>query len=151
MKKIILILLVIVFASSSFAQFSDVATLEKVKGNTLFGVKPASSLFSLIDLSKIRWSNSYSVSFFSGGSNSGSVGMLNTNMFYDFSSKLTVGLNLRMFHNPGSIFDKTASSNQSILPGFMIDYRPSKNFSLRIDYRSQDRNQPYYYRSNYIR
>lgn len=152
MKRIFLILLVIVFASSSFAQLSDVATLEKARDTRTFGIKPVSSLFSLIDMSKIRFSNSYSVSFFSSGSNSGSLGMLNSNMFYDFSKKLTVGINLSLFHNPNSIFDRSANANESILPGFMIDYHPSKNFNLRIDYRSQDRNlyQPYY-RSNYIR
>ena len=153
MKRIILTLIVMAFASTSFAQLSDKATLESARDNMTFGIKPASSLFSLIDLSKIRFSNSYSVSFFSSGANSGSLGMLNTNMMYDFSSKLTVGVNLSLLHNPNSIFDKSANANESVLPGFMLDYHPSKNFSLRIDYRTQDRNsyQPYYYRSNFIR
>ncbi len=147
MTKYLITFLLIFIASSSFGQMSNSADLQETKNNTLFGVKPANSLYSLIDLSKIRWSHSYSLSFFSGGNSSGSFGMFRTNMFYDLSTKLTVGLNLDLTHNSGSLFNRySENNNASLFPGFMLDYHPSKNFNFRIDYRRVDSSNPYYYR-----
>lgn len=98
-------------------------------------LKGADSPFSLLSSSRIRWSNSYAVSFFSGGGRSGSVGLLNTSMLYEFSPKLSVGLNLGILHNPGSLWGDR-NNGSSLLPGMRLDYHPSKAFRMVLDIRS---------------
>ena len=148
MIKYLTTFVIIFLASSSFGQMTNSADLQETRSNSLFGVKPVSNLYSLIDLSKVRWSNSYSLSFFSGGTSSGTFGMFRTNMFYDVSSKLTVGLNLSLSHNSGSLLNRYSldNNNASLFPGFMLDYHPSENFTFRIDYRRVDGSNPYNYR-----
>ena len=89
MKHLILAILVLSVTPSLSAQLSDVASmnsLDRTRVDNGFGSQPVSSPFSLIDMSKITWSNSYSVSFFSGGGQSASMGLLNTRMLYTVSS-----------------------------------------------------------------
>lgn len=153
MKYLILVILIFALVSGPLAQLSDLAGIDRVKMGNGFGVKPASSPFSLIDMSKITWSNSYSVGFFSGGGQSGSLGLLNTRMLYTVSSKLTLSFDLGIAHNPGALFDgnrnNSIGDNAAFLPGFSLDYHPSKYFGLRIDYRQVDFSNPLSYRSSY--
>ena len=98
-------------------------------------LKGAANPFSLLSSSRIRWSSSYSVSFFSGGGRSGSLGLLNTSMFYEVSPKLSLGLNVGILHNPGSLWgDK--QNNSTVLPGMRLDYHPSNAFRMILDIRS---------------
>lgn len=135
MKTTISILCVLMLTLSATAQKADVAALQNVASQNPVGLKPGTSLFSLIDLSKIRWSNSYSVSYFSGGSASGSMGLLHTSMFYPISSKLNLTVDLGLAHDISG--NLTASGRSAtIVPGFSLDYRPSRNFSLSLNYRT---------------
>ena len=63
MKRSVLIFsFMLVLASLCSAQQSEVATMKDVSSNPSpgLGVSPAVTPFSLIDLSRIRWSHSYS-------------------------------------------------------------------------------------------
>ena len=136
------------------AQQSDVAAAkEKVaNSNVGFGVNPASSAFSLLDMSRITWSHSYSVSFFSGGRSSGSVGLLNSTMNYELSESLNLMVNLGVLHNTGAVWGDGEHS-ASFLPGFRLDYRPSENFFMSISYQQHPGYgyySPYYGRSSLI-
>lgn len=136
---IILVVSVILFLSTGvFAQMADKADMERINKNYGFGMKSAKSPFSLIDLSKIRWSHSYSVGFFSGGGQSFSSGLLQSTMFYDFSSSLSMAFSLGVVHDPGSLIsgNRPQSFNASLLPGFSLDYHPSEHFNFRIDYKT---------------
>lgn len=126
-------ILVLVLACAVSAQQADVASLRESSASAQsgFGVNPAGNPFSLIDLSRISWSHSYSVSFFSGGNSSGSVGLLNTSMDYEISSKLHLSVNLGVMHQPGALWNGDQSGT-NFLPGFRLDYRPSKNFHISI-------------------
>lgn len=98
-------------------------------------LKGAANPFSLLSSSRIRWSNSYAVTFFSGGGRSGSLGILNTSMFYELSPKLSLGLNVGVLHNPSSLWgDK--KSNPMLLPGMRLDFHPSRAFRMIVDIRS---------------
>lgn len=153
MKQFVLVIIVLALASGLSAQLSDVAAVDRARIDNGFGVKPASSPFSLIDVSKITWSNSYSVAFFSGGNQSGSLGLLNTRMLYEVSSKLSLSFDLGIAHDPGALFDgnrnNSIGESATFLPGFSLDYHPSKNFGLRIDYQRVDFSNPFLYRSSY--
>ncbi len=150
MKKAIVITLMVGLALPVWGQSSDEAALDDYNRSSALGIKPAATPFSLIDLSRVRWSNSYSVTFFSGGDYSGSIGIYRTTMFYDFSSKLSLSLNLGIAHNTGAIWGD-GSSNASLLPGFTLDYHPSEKFRMSIGLQTYG-GYPlynYYYRPSY--
>jgi hypothetical protein len=132
MKKSIVLLTITLLLSLSLsagAQFVENG-VNQAESPSL-GLNPAQSAFSLIDLSRVRWSHSYSVSFFSGQSYSGSVGLLSSSMFYDISPKLSLALNVGVVHNAGAIWGDQ-NNNATILPGFRLDYRPSEKFQMSL-------------------
>ncbi len=90
MKRILAAVLILALPLAGSAQMIEKVDLTNVGNSGSFGVQPAPTPFSLLDLSRISWSNSYSVSYFSGGNNSGSTGLLNSTMFYEVSSKLSL-------------------------------------------------------------
>lgn len=151
MKKILVISFILLIAISAQAQLADQAVIEQSSRTSSIGIKPAATPFSLLDFSRIKWSHSYSVSFFSGGTYSGSMGLLNTSMFYEFSSKLSLALNVGVAHNPGAIWGD-ANNNATILPGFQLDYHPSKNFNISIGMQTYRGylGQPNYYRNSLL-
>jgi hypothetical protein len=124
-------LIVLGFSILTFAQDADVAKLREASAVNMLGSRPAASPYSLIDLSRMKWNHSYSISFVSGGEGSGSVGMLRSTMFYELSSKLWLQVDLNLLHNTGAIFGE-GSGKADLLPGFRLDYRPSDNFSMSI-------------------
>ena len=149
MKKTLLIIALFLFAASTQAQFVDQVEPTRSSRNTSIGIEPAVTPFSLLDFSKVRWSHSYSVSFFSGGQSSSSLGLWNTKMIYDFSSKLSLALNIGVAHNPGAVWGDENNSS-TILPGFKLDYRPSENFRISVGmqtYRGNYFTNPYYFNS----
>ena len=73
LKIFVVVLFVGSLAGVVSAQLSDKADLENMSNRYGVGVKPATNTFSLLDFSRITWSHSYSVSFFSGGNTSGSA------------------------------------------------------------------------------
>ena len=152
MRNLITILAVLFLASAVSAQMSDRAELdEALKANAL-GVQPVDNPFSLIDLSRLQWSHSYSLSYVSGGGYSQSVGMLNTSMFYEFSPKLSLLLNIGVAHNAGALWGN-GNTEATVLPGFVLDYHPSDKFRMTIGVQSVAGGLygPYMYRGNYYR
>ena len=148
MKKLVIIFVLLLSATVS-AQMVDNAEIENINSQPTLGLSPSPSSFSLIDLSRINWSHSYSVSFFSGGYGSGQVGVYNANIFYEVSSKLSLSLNLGVAHDPGSLFNNNQNTNARFLPGFNLDYHPSENFRVSIGMQTYSGYDPYYYRNRY--
>ena len=120
------------------AQDIDQARLDEPTATNSLGARPVSSPFSLLDISRIKWSHSYSVSFFSGNGNSGSLGLANTSMFYEFSPSLSLQVNLGILHSPGSILGDSRNSDASFLPGFNLDYHPSEHFRMSVQFQRYD-------------
>ena len=99
-----------------------------------FGVPAVRNPFSLLDLSRVKWSHSYSVSFFSGGGGSGTLGILNSTMFYPISNSLSLTVNLGIAHSGGAIWGD-AGSKALLLPGFHLNYHPSENFQMSVTFQ----------------
>ena len=127
--------MVVVLAATASAQLADEVALDNTTRANSLGIAPTARASSLIDLSKLRWSHSYSLSYFSGARN-GSVGLLNTTMFYEFSPKLSLAFNLGIMHNLGAIRGD-AKNSATVLPGFLLSYRPSDKFSLSIEMQTR--------------
>ena len=129
-KALATFVLLLMACPMPFAQQSDVATIRDAASEYPLGM-PASSPFSLLDASRMNWSHSYSIAFFSGGNSSGSLGMLNSSMTYELSSKLSFSFNLGVLHNTGALF-RAEGSDATLLPGFTVDFHPSKKFRMSL-------------------
>ncbi|UCD64862.1 MAG: hypothetical protein JSW34_05360 [Candidatus Zixiibacteriota bacterium] len=146
MKKTLVILLILGLAGSALGQSADEAKLEEVSRAQSLGIKPAVRPFSLIDLSRVKWSHSYSVSYFSGGGYSGSMGLYNSSVFYELSSKLSLTLNIGLSHSLGGSLWADENSDAIFLPGFRLDYHPSDKFRMTLGFqRYSGYYLPYYY------
>ena len=131
-RTIIITLIIALMAGVVSAQLVDQADAGSVPAQQeIYGVEPAVSSFSLIDFSRVKWSHSYSVSYFSGGSYSGSMGCYNSSIFYELSPKLSLTLNIGISHNAGSLWGD-GNNDASILPGFRLDYHPSEKFRMTL-------------------
>ena len=86
------------------AQDSEVAKLQEPNAINSLGVKAAPSPFSLLDFSRLQWSHSYSMTYISGDNYSGSMGLYTATMFYEFSPKLSLNLNIGIAHDYGAIW-----------------------------------------------
>lgn len=134
-RRIAVIAALLMFVSVAVAQTVDQASLKQTSGTNMLGIRPARSLFGLLDMSRINWSHSYSISYFSGGGRSGSFGLLNSTMSYELSSKLHLELDLSVLHNTGSLVSN-GSADATLLPGFRLDYRPSDKFFMSLSVQS---------------
>ncbi|UCC44231.1 MAG: hypothetical protein JSU65_14150 [Candidatus Zixiibacteriota bacterium] len=131
-RTAILLLAVSLLSASAMPQQADLASLREKTPTNLFGTRPSFSPSSLLDASRMRWSHSYSFSFFSGGGTSGSLGLLRSTMYYDLSEKLGLSLNLGVLHNPGALWSDSPSNDAVFLPGFTLDYHPSERFRMSL-------------------
>ena len=145
MRAFYITLIIIILASSASAQLIEDARAKNT-GSDYLGLKPADKPFSLIDLSRIKWSHSYSFGYFSGGGTSGSVGLYSGSIFYELSSALSLDLSLGVLHNPGSFFNRNVSSDAAFLPGLSLDYHPSEHFRMTVGIQSYPG--AYYYPSS---
>ncbi len=131
MKIGLVLLFVMIFAVPTMAQFVDQADIVETTRSNSLGVVPAKNVFSLIDLSRIKWKHSYSFGYASGSGYSGSQGLWTSSMFYEFSPKLSLALNLGVSHG-GGLITGDANNSATFLPGFTLDYHPSKKFQMTI-------------------
>jgi hypothetical protein len=139
MKQIFAILAIgCLLTIPAVGQDLDQARLETPNAYNSLGVQPAATPFSLLDFSRIKWSNSYSVSFFSGGNQSGSVGLATTSLFYEFTDRLSLQVNLGILHNPGAIWGDKNNNDATLLPGFRLDYRPADNVFMTVEFQRID-------------
>lgn len=148
MRSIVTVIAILILAGAASGQMADQAALDKLSNDASVGLSPGNSPFSLLDFSRIKWSNSYSVSFFSGGYGSGTMGLFQTNMLYEFTPSLSLALNIGIAHS-GGVF--STEQDASILPGFTLDYHPSNKFRAILQVQTyQGYLNPYYFnRSNY--
>ena len=136
LRTIVILLFLVVGVQAQNAEVADLQQTTST-GTGLAGVQPSYSPFSLLSSEKITWSHSYSVSFFSGGSSSGSVGLMSSTMHYQFSPKLSLAVNLGVLHNPSALWG-SGEDQASFLPGFRLDYRPSDKVSMSVSFQRYD-------------
>jgi hypothetical protein len=91
--------------------------------------------FSLLDPSRLHISHSYSMSYYSGGGRSGSVGLYMSTLQYQLSRPLSLRVGLGYLHQPLGFLNSNAHPVENeILPNFRLDFRPSDNFHFMVDY-----------------
>ncbi len=100
---------------------------------------PSGMGWGLLDPSRFRMRQSYSLSYMSGSGGSGSVGMYVNNIEYKLFEPLTLRVGLGYLHQPfGSLGANAAGlsvDNGFFIPSAGLEYRPSENFLLMVDFR----------------
>lgn len=101
------------------------------------------SPFRLFDPARIRFGQSYSLSYLSGGGfGAQSIGVYMSSIGYQIAEPLYLQLDLGILHSPGALFGGDARNlNAQIRPNFMLRYAPSNKFNLIVDVRTIS---PYY-------
>ncbi len=119
------------------AQSADVEALNELQRGSSLGVQPMSSPTGWLDLSRATFSHSYSLTYFSGGGTSGSLGLWTSAMRYEFSDHLRLTLNLGVLHDGGAIFgsDFRSDRNTTFLPGFRLEYQPSDKVYMSVSFQ----------------
>jgi hypothetical protein len=114
------------------AQMADQVELREINSRNAISTPAVANPFSLLDLSRVQWSHSYSVSYGSSRRGSGSYGMATTSMFYEFSPALSLAVGVGIGHNPGALFSSNTNSSSELFPSFSLDYHPSSKFRLNL-------------------
>ncbi len=127
MKKLAVIILILIPVMASAQGVPD------LKGQSYLNRDG----FSLFDPSRLTMKQSYSFGYRFGGSADGSIGYYLNSIEYVFSNPLKIRVDLGYLHSPTNLFSGTSSGLNSgaFIPGFAIDWRPSRNFNFRLDYR----------------
>ena len=130
------------------AQMADEVEVREVTEKYDLGVSQGPSI-PLIDLSRLDFSHSYSLSYFSGSGQSGTMGFYSGTMQYRIADPLTFTFNLGILHDPGTLFGSGSFSRNSVfLPSGRLDWRPSDNFRMSIGFETVPayyNNRGYYY------
>jgi hypothetical protein len=108
----------------------DKVKLNEIRNQNAVSVEPAVKPFSLIDLSKLKWSHSYTMSFGSNAFGSTGLGMYTGALFYEFSPKLSMEFALGVAQN---LSGNAVNSTGDLFPSFSLDYHPSPKFRMRIN------------------
>ncbi len=109
-------------------------------------------VFSLFDVSRLHMSQSYSLSYFSGGRQGQMIGMYINQIDYEFAKPLHVSFSIAYLHQPQGMFGAQTQSSigNRLLPGVRLDWRPSKYFRFVMSYQTVSPYE-YYYGSPYGR
>jgi hypothetical protein len=127
---------VLVFSAITIGQFRSQPEARSSAGESLVRSDDG-LLFGWIDPSRLTMHNSYSLSYTTSGGRGYSLGELTSNIAYQISNPLSVQFDVSLVHSPfnnlGGSFAKDISG--IYLSRAELNYRPSKNMLLQIQYR----------------
>jgi len=137
MKKILFVILAIQ-TSLLFGQFKGQAEEPINISSGILNDNPVNSLFSFFDPSSFSMNHSFSMSYSALGSNGLALGIYKNNIAYEFSDDLNMEIETSFVNSPYSSFGQsfTDQINGVYLSRAQINYRPSKDMSLSIQFRS---------------
>ncbi|HNB58645.1 MAG TPA: hypothetical protein PKV06_16835 [bacterium] len=99
------------------------------------------SLLSFIGSDRVTMTQSYAMTYYSGGGASGTLGMYSNSLNIRLSDPLVLRLNTGLMHQSfGQNKNSLMQKNHEILHGAELVYRPSRHFQMQVGYS----NNPYY-------
>lgn len=135
--KYLTIFFILIMIVPGFAQMDHQQSFSSyVSGLTL--QKPAGFLDALLKSDKFSMSHSYSLSYYSAGNYSGSMGLYLNTMKYQFSDPLMMQVSVGYLHHPfGGLngLNKNPSQDEVFLESAKLQYKPTENTFITVDYR----------------
>lgn len=100
-------------------------------------MRPGASdyLLGLFDPSKLSMKHSFSMSYSSFGGQGISLGMYTNSLMYQFSDKVDFQADINATHSPYSSFGNKNDFSRIFLGRAELNYRPTDNMWLQIQYR----------------
>ena len=127
----------VVFCVVAVGQFRSQPEARSSAGESLLRPDDGGLLFGWFDPSRLTMHNSYSLSYTTSGSKGYSLGELTSNIAYRISDPLSVQFDVSLLHSPFNNLGGNFANNISgiYLTRAELNYRPSKNMFLQIQYR----------------
>ncbi len=92
------------------------------------------SLLSFLDRDHFRMTQSYGMSYYSGGGQSGTLGMYTNSMNFRLSDPLLLRLNIGVMHQPFGAPKGSKNQNAQVMQGMELIYRPNKYFQFQAGF-----------------
>ena len=126
-----------VFCGIAVGQFRSQPEARSSAGESLLRPDDGGLLFGWFDPSRLTMHNSYTLSYTTSGSKGYSLGELTSNIAYQISDPLSVQFDVSLLHSPFNNLGGNFANNISgiYLTRAELNYRPSKNMFLQIQYR----------------
>lgn len=135
MKKVLLVLFV--FSLTALAQFKEPGFPAATPTDGIYSKSNSSGLFGFLNSENFQMRHSYNMSFSTMGNHSAAVGMYTNSMFYKFSKELNAQMDVSFVHSPynnlGQAFQN--SMNNLYISRAAVNYQPSKDFLISIQYQ----------------
>jgi hypothetical protein len=130
-------MLFMVFCGIAVGQFRSQPEARSSAGESLLRPDDGGLLFGWFDPSRLTMHNSYTLSYTTSGSKGYSLGELTSNIAYQISDPLSVQFDVSLLHSPFNNLGGNFANNISgiYLTRAELNYRPSKNMFLQIQYR----------------
>ncbi|NWF50038.1 MAG: hypothetical protein HXY49_05805 [Ignavibacteriaceae bacterium] len=147
MKKLI-ILLVIVLSTISFAQFRENGLPKPTVKDGIVD-QSSGSFFNFLNSDNFMMKHTFNVSYTAGGNMGLALTTYTNSMFYRFADNLNVRADISFIHSPYNTFGKDFQNNLSgiYLSRAAINYRPWEDVSITLQYRNLPGS--YYYNPYY--
>jgi hypothetical protein len=130
-------IVVLIFSTITVCQFRSQPEARSSVGESLVRPDDGGLLFGWFDPSRLTIHNSYSLSYTTSGGKGYSLGELTSNLAYQISDPLSVQFDVSLLHSPFNNLGGNFANNISgiYLTRAELNYRPSKNMWLQIQYR----------------
>jgi hypothetical protein len=131
------LIIVIVLSISAFSQYRNRPETISTVGESIIRPDGGSLLFGWFDPNKFTMRNSYSLSYTTSGGKGFSLGALTSTMAYQISNPLSLQFDVSLLHSPYNNLGGNFANNISgvYLTRAELNYRPSKNTLLQLQYR----------------
>ena len=137
MKKIVL-LIIIGFALTGFAQFKDSGLESPDIKDGIVDHSSSGNLFSFLNSDNFMMRHSFNMSYSSFGGQGFSLGVYTNSMFFKINSDLNVQTDISIVNSPYSTLGKNFQNNINgiYLSRAAINYQPFKDVSISLQYRN---------------
>jgi len=134
-RSILVSLCILCLTFSAQAQFKS--QTERTPVDVKGAITTPTTLFGLFSPDRFYMTQSYGVSFYTGGGQSSSLGLYTNSMNFKLSDPLMLRVNMGVSHQP---FAGKENQNAQFLHGAELIYKPSRYFQMNVGYS----NSPYY-------
>lgn len=152
MRRIVVLLLVVLFPVISFGQFKTQSNMLGFGDMLRYSTYLGRSAMGILDLdpSRLHIQHSYQMNFASVGGKGFTQGVYLNTMTYEFKAPVALTLQWGIAHQPFNAMGASSFMQSGpFISGAQLRWRPRKNVLLQIDFSNNPYGySPYYYRNS---